>query len=260
MDVTELKERLGEAGLQPMEADVFVHLLSHGPAGAGQVATGLGRARSEVYRVLERMAGAGLVVASLARPTTYSATPPERMFRLLLLQQQEALERVRRVGEQMMPVMAALGRGAAPGATDASVRIVQGRERILQNLGHAATRSARTLDLYLNAPDASAGWSRQGLWQLVEDRARNGTGARALLHPKAEAPAGALPAWVRRAAAAPSGEFVLVDGREAHVWVRVEGRQTAKGRAQESVLVTDAPGLVGLLSDVFKAAWAATQA
>lgn len=258
MNVPEVKDRLVEAGLLPLEADVYLRLLLQGPSRASEIAAGLGKARSESYRTLDRLTQRGVLLASVARPVSYSAVAPERVLRLLLFRRQEELERVRRLGEELLPVLGTLSkRAVAEDPPSSSLRVVQGRERILRDISHAILRSARRVDLYLGAPDSLQGWSRSGLALQVLDRAREGSAVRALLHPDAEVPEWGAARWIRATPLPFPGEFVRIEGGDAFVWLRSGGRSSSSGRKLESALVTDAPDLAALLAAVFEAGWKA---
>lgn len=254
--VREVSNRLVEAGLQPLEAEVYVHLLVHGAAKAAQVAKAIGKARSETYRTLERMTKSGALVASVGRPVTFSVAPPEGMFRAILFQRQEAVERVRRLGEELVPAMNVLGRGAARVARpDESQRTLEGRDRLLDELARKLGEARQRIDVFLGTQDALHGWRQRGLWERLAERAKTVDTVRALLNPSAGAP---KEPWVR-AFEGPPGDFVLFDGREALVWLRMGPRSLAPDRERESGLLTDAPGLVRLLGGIFDAAWRSTQ-
>lgn len=90
-----LEEReLGELkliGFTNLEAKVYVGLLKIGPCNARTITSLLGVNRVDVYRTLRSLVRRGLVETAIGNPTTYIASPPDVVIRMLVEFQERRL-------------------------------------------------------------------------------------------------------------------------------------------------------------------------
>jgi len=139
-------------GLSHRESLVYLLVLRMGSASAGEIAKTLQLRRMEEYRLVKKLAEAGIIQANAGKPVTYSAQPVEAVVSGMLE------ERSRRIGEmelakqELLSLSQSLPRGRAR-ASDQQFRMIQGREQVYNKIARMAETSTGSLDLLLTKND-----------------------------------------------------------------------------------------------------------
>ncbi len=79
----DLLRSLNDLGLNTLEAEVYVRLLTHEPTTGYRLGRELERPTANVYKALESLGRKGAVIAEEGEPRSYRALPPEALLRAL---------------------------------------------------------------------------------------------------------------------------------------------------------------------------------
>lgn len=99
---------LYEYGLTPLQAKIFVDLLSFGPSLAKDLSNRLDLNRVDVYRVLGSLKKRGLVEVTLQNPSLFTATHPKVALEILMNEEEERLLQLRRRSREVLAWLATL--------------------------------------------------------------------------------------------------------------------------------------------------------
>jgi sugar-specific transcriptional regulator TrmB len=88
-------DTLVSLGLTRLDAEVYVYLAKRGPHKATDIITALGIYKQQFYNSLRSLKAKGLIIATLERPTQYSAISIEKVLERLMevkMEQAKALQ------------------------------------------------------------------------------------------------------------------------------------------------------------------------
>jgi sugar-specific transcriptional regulator TrmB len=129
VQVEQLKNKLAAFGLAPAMADIYIHLLRHGPLTALQLSRALPYSRTQTYRHLEDLQALQIVSCTqFAHGSVYEALPPEQLEQIVVSKQAEA----RSLHEKLTEVKSLFGHFQTGGGPRAKVLHYSGVEGIKQ--------------------------------------------------------------------------------------------------------------------------------
>lgn len=247
-------------GVPEAVAQTYVHLLEAGPVKVSALAAAMGTSRDDTYRRLSHLAAEGFAAATLTRPMMYVPAQPADVFQILHRQSIRLSNAVRQAQRELEPLLQEFRHVANPVDHGMPFRVVNGRERIYDNL-HEMLDGAMTEMLVLSSHPAAAQLAAQaGLWRRISQRAGVGLRVRLLMQ---DTPA--VRRHAARLASAPSCEvrflqfdnavnFSIADG---HRMIFFASRDPAPwmGAASDCALVTTAPGFVEAQKTLFWYLW-----
>ncbi|RLI06304.1 hypothetical protein DRO22_01430 [Candidatus Bathyarchaeota archaeon] len=159
-------------GVDKEESQIYVHLLIHGPSGAGAIAKSLGVNRVKVYRILKRLEEKGMVEAILGRPVKYLAMPLEeavnglienekKRIRLMEAEKKKLLEAYEKIAERQ------------PRIVEPKFRILHGRKAVFNFLSGMFERAREEIALMTTVNDLYR-FTYVGLDEVLKRKAQNG--------------------------------------------------------------------------------------
>ena len=90
-----LQEKLRDFGLTKNESKIYVFLSKKGPKKAIDICIEEGIPRTETYHLLSTLETKGIVIASIQRPTKFSAVKIEKAIEAIIQNQQEKIEELK---------------------------------------------------------------------------------------------------------------------------------------------------------------------
>lgn len=257
----ELLEGLASVGLEPEEAQLYLHLVAQGPSKASEVAKGLPMSRAETYRKLQTLVRKGYASATLHRPTQFVAAAPAQFMQILIDHQEALLDRMRSVGAQLTRALAHLRPVPADAAPhEETFRIVTGRREFYRLAAQMARRAQREF-AFLNTTDGGAEQAdKAGFWTVLANRARSGLATKLVLRGGEDAKQ-----RVKEVSDVPNLSlhalqtetpirFAIADARELLISVIIEPVPNLTAKADVSIH-TDASDFVGTLREFFDVTW-----
>ncbi|MDV3244919.1 MAG: hypothetical protein LYZ66_07105 [Nitrososphaerales archaeon] len=139
-------------GLNPREALVYLLVLRTGSVSAGDVAKSLSLRRMEAYRLVKKLADAGIIQPNAGKPVTYSAEPVEAVVSAMMEGQAQKARAMETAKEELLALSKSIPRGS-PRPSEQQFRIIQGREQIYNKMGRMAEGASKCLDLLLTKND-----------------------------------------------------------------------------------------------------------
>jgi len=132
---------------------VYLNLLTNGKESAGQIAKGVQIRRMEAYRIIKRLAEAGMVSAAPGNPVKYTAEPIEQVVAMMMDRQMKKLDEM----EKGRAEVVSIGRNLAPSSgserEEYSFKMVQGREQIYGQILRMAASAADSLEMVVTRND-----------------------------------------------------------------------------------------------------------
>lgn len=240
-------------------AQTYVALLHHGPSKVSALASALGVSRDDMYRRLSQLEGSGFAFATLTRPVMYAAVPPADVFQILHRQNVRRSEAVLQAQEELEPLLRNFRLAADPAKKGMPFRIINGRERVYENIHELLDNAVREIIVFSSHPASAQLASQAGLWSRIRQRVEAGLKMRILM---ADTPTERQHA---KTIQSPGFEarfhlperqvnFCIIDGQRMLFFT---SRDTSPwlGVGSDSAIITEAPGLVGAQESLFQHIW-----
>ncbi|MCD6530517.1 hypothetical protein J7L06_09600 [Candidatus Bathyarchaeota archaeon] len=224
MTVKDIVNALQTYGLSQFQAEVYIHLATSGPSGAGVLARRLGVNRMKVYRTLRKLQDIGLVEALSGRPLRFVAEPPEKALNTLI---NAAKKKVSEMEANRRKVLEALAKidVSTNGLLEPKFRIHTGR-RSIYNLLFTMFGSAKEEILILTTKNELYRLSFSGLDGVLKRRSSKGVRIRILTEVEEQAldivKAYMKYSSVKHTTLPGKMRFVIVDGKEVLTSISLE--------------------------------------
>ncbi len=179
-----LYSSLQELGLGEAESLLYMTSLALGPTTIADLATHLGMARPNVYKVIEQLEKHGLAKFT-DRPKfvrTFVVEAPTKLLELVR-QKRDAMAGLNHALVAVMPdLLAAFHQGETP----TNVRIMQGKEQYLKVFFSMLDEAKDEIQFFGSAADfiGFVSWAEERTW--IKERMRRGIRMRSLLLPSAD--------------------------------------------------------------------------
>jgi len=165
-------------GMDEEESRVYVHLLVHGPIGAGTIAKTLGINRVKVYRILKRLEGKGMVEAILGRPVKYLAMPLEETVNRFIEDEKRRVQLMEAEKKRLLEVYEKIVE-KQPRIVEPRFRILHGRRSVFNFLSGMFERSKEEIALMTTVNDLYR-FTYVELDEILRRKAQNGVKVRIL--------------------------------------------------------------------------------
>lgn len=258
--VRDAVERLALLGLDRRQATLYVHLVALGPQRASQLAAAVRMHRTDAYRHLQDLMRRGFATASLRRPTTYVAVPPERVWADALAAADARTRELRDARDGAMHAFGLLAPTVNGAAAPLSHRFLRSRQAIYETVEALVRNMRRSQWMVSTTFSAANATPANRPFQTTIEKARAGASMRFLFVES--------PGLVERIAPmmGPRVEvrffeprsplrFSVFDDEEILYWLVTDPSAglDAKG---DVAMWTNAPDFVRAQKETFEALWA----
>ncbi len=213
-------DRLTTAGLEADDARTLMLLTIDGAMTASALAKRLGSSRASTYRVLGRLTETGYVMASSDHPTRFTAADFEEVLGNLIARQEARLDETRRLKEDLDDVVARLQKDRQGDQPDSLLRVLKGRAAI-HLIADVMAKDASNSIRVVRTHGAGVLSGRVEAWLELPDVAAGRVRMEAIVRP-GEAipePSDGRDVEIHRSEQAPAVALVIIDDRDAMMWV-----------------------------------------
>jgi sugar-specific transcriptional regulator TrmB len=247
-------EELGEYGLTPNEAKVFIQLLKLGPITASEIGRSLGISRTEVYNILTSLQNKGIIEASLDRPAKFSAVGFERALDILIDAERRKVMAMEKSKEELMEVWKTV---QVPSVLEERERLqlLKGMEQIYARFSDMLSEAKEEVNIVAFGADLVRAYNA-GVLYKVKDLSRKNVRVQILTHGISRT--SSIISYLKKHAeimeagtpglSAPY--FVIVDDRQLLLFTKPPGSSRME-RREATALWTNSNALVQSLKKLF---------
>jgi sugar-specific transcriptional regulator TrmB len=102
LSLERILKALESLGLSQIDAQIYIHLATEGPAKARNIFNNLQINRRQVYRSLKRLRSKGITIIDDGRPFEFTALPFERVLELIMEVKREAAKVLQASKEELV--------------------------------------------------------------------------------------------------------------------------------------------------------------
>ena len=242
---------LVQYGLSERESSVYLYLLSHGQLSAGEIAKGVEVRRMEAYRVVKRLAEAGMVAAAPGNPVKYHAEPIEEVVARMMDLQMKKLDAMEKGRAEVIALGKSLPAEGGPVA-EYRFKMVQGREQIYNQVLRMIDGASASLVMVLTKNDLVQLHIMGALERLRQANKRGvKTKVMSVIDYQSLEAAEALQrtAELRHSDDFASGRIVLADGGQALVSLVLDEDQGRRSE-RDVAIWTDSKAYAGVMASM----------
>ena len=170
-DISSEQRSLEELGLSPVEAEIYLALLTAGSLGASAMAESSGRPRSSIYAGLRSLADRGLVEGGAGYGSRYRAAPPGKALTALLDHERELLSRRQQMVDRIQPTLEQI---ATPEQEEEEViEVLRSKQSIAERFDRLQLEAEEEIDVVVKAPAIATRSGNPAEVQALERGVRN---------------------------------------------------------------------------------------
>jgi len=170
---------LMQYGLTERESLVYLSLLSKGRQSAGEIAKAVEIRRMEAYRIIKRLADAGVVVAAPGNPVKYTAEPIEQVVAMMMDRQMKKLDEMEKGRAEVVSIGRSMAQVGETTKEEYSFRMVQGREQIYAQVLRMVAGASSSVEMVLTRNDLVQ-LHVMGLAETLKEAKKNGVRVRVI--------------------------------------------------------------------------------
>ncbi|MBO3839435.1 MAG: helix-turn-helix domain-containing protein [Thermoproteota archaeon] len=249
-----LFEELGEYGLTPNEAKVFIQLLKLGPITASEIGRSLGISRTEVYNILTSLQNKGIIEASLDRPAKFSAVGFEKALDILIDAERRKVMAMEKSKEELLEIWKTV---QVPSVLEEreKLQLLKGMEQIYARFSDMLSGAKEEVNIVAFGADLVRAYNA-GVLYKVRDLNRKNVRVQILTHGISRA--SSIISYLKKYAeimevAAPglsAPYFVIVDNKQLLLFTKPPGSSRME-RKEATALWTNSNALVQSLKKLF---------
>jgi len=249
-----LFEELGEYGLTPNEAKVFIQLLKLGPLTASEIGRSLSISRTEVYNILTNLQNKGIIEASLDRPAKFSAVSFEKALDILIDSERRRVITMEKSKEELMEIWKTI---QVPSGLEEreKLQLLKGAEQIYARFSDMLSEAKEEVDIVAFGADLVRAYNA-GVLYKVRDLGRKNVRVKILTHgiSSTSSVISYLDKYAEileiRAPGLLTPYFVIVDNKQLLLFTKPPGSSRLE-RKEATALWTNSNALVQSLKKLF---------
>jgi sugar-specific transcriptional regulator TrmB len=150
-DIGKEQQLLEEMGISPLEAEIYLELLTGGSRGAAAIADASGRPRSSIYAALRALADEGLVEGGAGYGSRYRAVPPAQALKALVTRERQRLTRREELIEEITPRLEQMAT-EEEALEEQVIEILRNRQLISDRFERLQLEAEREIDVFVKDP------------------------------------------------------------------------------------------------------------
>jgi sugar-specific transcriptional regulator TrmB len=143
---------LMQYGLSDRESLVYLNLLAQGQLSAGEIAKAVEIRRMEAYRIIKRLADAGIVVAKPGNPVKYTCEPIEQVVAMMMDRQMKKLNEMEKGRAEVISIGKTIPT-SPKSREEYSFKMVQGRIQIYNQILRMIDGAESSIEMVLTRND-----------------------------------------------------------------------------------------------------------